>query len=346
MKEQSPYKPDAVLGDTWVRVETGTRAVRTLRAALLELAYALARDQEERRAMLFLVDPKISSGRIDREWEQMIGVLEKRIADRLSLVTYEKAGYHGRPTAPGAALQHRLSGLIRDETRSANRYRPPKDNYHELVKIMLLQWFLDRGPMTRDWLGRTAGCSYPTVAATLKSLGGVITRNPDRRIELARFPQESWDRIAATSEEARGTLRFADRSGQPRSIESLRKRLVQLGEDRIGVGGVLGARHYHPDLDLLGSPRLDLTVHQPGRALDLSFVEGLDPALHLTTDHSEPAQLIIHVLRRTESFFEQDPEGTRWADPVECLLDLHEARLERQTRAFKEHLIAARGSGL
>ena len=106
------------------------------------------------------------------------------------------------------------------------------------------------------------------------------------------------------------------------------------------LGGVLAARHYHPELDLMGLPRLDLCVHSPGRWPDVSFVRRLDPALEATPNPTEPARLIVHFVRQAKSLFLEGPDGLAWADPVECLLDLHEARLEPQAAelvsAFRE----------
>jgi hypothetical protein len=51
---------------------------------------------------------------------------------------------------------------------------------------------------------------------------------------------------------------------RPRSPEVLLQRLSELNRSDIAVGGVLGARHYFPGLDLVGTPRLDLVVHSTG----------------------------------------------------------------------------------
>ena len=111
----------------------------------------------------------------------------------------------------------------------------------------------------------------------------------------------------------------------------------------IAVGGVFGAKHYHPSLDLVGSPRLDLTIHSTGSRADLGFVERLDPALRKVEDPSEPANLVIHFLRRHDSLFDKGSDGLNWADPVECLLDLHEARLEPQALEFLNSFTTAKG---
>ena len=152
--------------------------------------------------------------------------------------------------------------------------------------------------------------------------------------KLRIFPRDEWARLVSIADDVRGTRRFVDRSGQPRSPQSLLRRVAALGRSDLAVGGIEGARHYKRDIDLIGLPRLDLTLHCPKGRIDWSFVEQIDPALVASDERNAQAPLVVHVLRRQEAFFVPDESaqatGLQWADPVECLLDLHEARLEPQ----------------
>ena len=112
----------------------------------------------------------------------------------------------------------------------------------------------------------------------------------------------------------------------------------------LAIGGVLGARHYDPKLDLVGIPRLDLSQHSPRRRLDLGFIRSLDPALKLVEDPLEPATVVVHAVRHAHSLFSPREGGLQWADPIECLLDLHEARLEQQATELLDALEARRPS--
>ena len=56
-------------------------------------------------------------------------------------------------------------------------------------------------------------------------------------------------------------------------------RLQELQRSDIGVGGILGARHYWPGIDLFGTPRLDLIVHLPKKNDVANVIRQLDPAL-------------------------------------------------------------------
>ena len=239
------------------------------------------------------------------------------------------------------ALAKRLLDSVDREARR-QPYRAPQSSDTVLL-VLLDQWFLRKGPMTAQWLMHAVGCSYPTVAKALRGLRDEIKRFPDRRFQLWGFPQDRWNRIVANRERAHPTLHYADRSGQPRNAESLLRRTAKLDRDDIAIGGVFAARYYYPELDLRGTPRLDLTLHSPDGRADLSFVENLDPALERVTGKDERATLAIHVLRRQASLFETAPDGLPWADPVSTLLDLYDARLDFQAKEFLDHLATSVG---
>ena len=87
-----------------------------------------------------------------------------------------------------------------------------------------------------------------------------------------------------------------------------------------------------------GDPRLDISMHCPGDRMDPNFVEKLDPALKREEDPTAPASLVIHAIRRKEAYFTKCDEGLSIADPVECMLDLHELRLEPQADSLHRFL--------
>ena len=101
---------------------------------------------------------------------------------------------------------------------------------------------------------------------------------------------------------------------------------------------MIGAKHYDPELDIVGAPRLDLSLHSPGRKLDLDFIKRLDPALKQVADPLAPASVAVHAVRHADPLFTPREGGLTWADPVECLFDLHEVRLDIQAAQFLEAL--------
>ena len=328
------YQPDEVIGDTLVEIKTGLDTIGKFRTAIVQLAYALTEKGPQSTALLVLADPKLTGDRINQEWGYAGRTLNPQIMGRLTLVRFVRGDFQGLPQDLAPDIRSRLDGIVRKELGRGGTRVPTTRTYYEILKILIHQWLNVSGPMTAHWLATTAGCSYPTVAGALERLGASIKRHSDRRFELAHFPRDEWARLVAVSDRARATMRFADRSGQPRSPDSLLNRVQQLDRPDIAIGGVLGAKHYHPQLDLVGNPRLDLTLHSPGRHTDLSFVKKLDPALEKTGDAREPASLVLHFIRREATLFQKKFNGLHWADPVECALDLHEARLESQALEF------------
>lgn len=304
-----------------------TAAARVLRAALMEMAARVARDSSH-RGTLRLVHPRMSEARLEEEWEAAAGALRPSVVSRLSLqVAFRDGrsrvfgkGPKGSPDE-GAGVPQASEGTLR---------LPPRDASFAVEKVLVWAWLTRRGPLTRAWVEATAGCSYPTVAGVVRRLGSAVRRHPDRRVELTHVPREQRARLFALSGEARATMRFGSRSGQPEAPAGLLRRLVRLAPDAVAVGGVAGALHHHPQLDVVGLPRLDLSIHAPGREADLAFVARLDPALKRVEDPAEPAQLVLHFVRHAEALFETAERGLPWADAVECLLDLNEAGLQAQ----------------
>lgn len=338
------YEPDACWREgqqrVWVEVKAGTHSFRNVRASLLGLAYFLSNDPES-RALLVLPDSRITEERLYAEVHLAEQSLKPEVMQRLSLVLGKDHGYLGLPSDLGREFRDWLDELIEKESPEGTK---PRQFYHAVVAVMLHQWLLGQGPVTTDWLMKTVGCSYPTAARALERLGHAIVRRTDRRAVLRAFPSEEWARMVTLSDEVRTTARFVDKSGQPRSSQSLLRRLAQIGRADLAVGGIEGARHYDPEIDLIGLPRLDLSLHCPGRRVDWSFIERLDPALEKTEQRDAPAVLVVHLVRRKVSLFQTDKDGMHWADPVECLLDLHEARLESQAKELLQFFIKQKSS--
>jgi hypothetical protein len=350
-KSESPRQPrgrrateiDKRIGRNVFEVKRRVRGARVLQTAILRFAYFLDRNPEL-EGHLVLVNPALSEGRIRSEWENASRVLKQFIHRRLHIIIADGEEYKGLPGPPARSIRSHLPALLAEESRLEARL-PRPDYFFVILKILVSQWLIGAGPVTAKWIGTTTGCSYPTVAKALHRLKPVIKRHSYRRVELNRFPREAWGQLLALSDSVRLTTRFADRSGKPRKPEELLRRLKALDRPDLAVGGSKGARYWYPDLDLVGDPRLDISIHCAHGQLDLAFVDQLDPALEVTKDRLEPTTLVIHAIRREVSFFEVRPQGINIADPVECLLDLHEMRLEPQAREFVRSF-GRKGGGL
>jgi hypothetical protein len=335
------YRPDGHWRDVWVEVKSEMHGLRNLRASLLELSYWLT-EHRNTRGILVLANSRISQERLEKEWTFAERTLQPDVTHRLSIALLRDDRYIGLPQDLGSDFRVWLDELVQRETKS--RGVKSRESFYDVLEVLVHQWLLGKGPVTREWLMKTVGCSYPTVATSLRRLESSLRQHSDRRVELGFFPRDEWWRLLAIADKVRSTSHFVDRSGQPQTAESLLRRLKKLGRDDIAVGGVAGARHYQPDLDLAGTPRVDLSVHSRGRTIDLGFVSELDPALQKSKSREESSRVVVHVVQRVDSLFERSHDGLVWADPVECLLDLHENRLEAQAQEFVTSFPGAKGT--
>ena len=341
------FRADAIMDDTVYEVLLETKDARRLRTSLMDLSRVVSLSDKMRHAVLVLEEPGITESRLQEEWQGAASIIRPEIFSRLSAGIRQSGKWSGIPTPPAASEMPVLEEILQHELsqRPAGASRNSEAHY-EILRILIHQWLLGRGPLSIGSLMEISGASHPTVSRSLERLEHCLKRHSDRSVELRIFPRDEWARLVAVSDDVRATVRFVDRSGQARSPESLLRRLRSLGRQDLAVGGVWGAKHYQPSLDLIGNPRLDLSIHSGRKVADLSFVEKLDPALEKATRRDESPTLVIHTIRRAESLFQPSENEIPWADPVECLLDLHEARLESQALEFLRSFPANKGSPL
>jgi CRP-like cAMP-binding protein len=326
-----------------IDVKFNVDALRAVRTGLLQLAYSMA-ETPVSFGYLVLVNSKITRDRLGQEWRAAAAVFRPDVFDRIAICVIREDRRFGVPRDPDAATWQAMEEAVREQRSAGEEDRKGRLDYFAVIlEILLCRWLTDRPPIGALALARSAGCSYPTVSRAVQRFGSLLERSSGRRISLRSFPHDDFAWLLAVSPRFRRTARFADRSGQPRSPESLLSRLRQLRSADIALGGSLGARHYCSGLNLLGTPRLDLSLHKASGEMDLGFIAQLDPALKQVEDPSEPASVAVHAVRRSDSLFEPDAkDGLPWADPVECLLDLHETGLESQAREFLAMLIGRR----
>ena len=343
-KPRLQYEVDAEVGDALIEVKIGVDSQRTLSGAMMRLAFALG-ERPGSRGFLALVDSSITVPRLQEEWNRAAQVIRPEIHHRLNVCIQQGTRFVGIPDDPDADTQSILAEVVEKERGAIHGHRSPRTSepFYDILRILINQWIKRAGPLTSRWLGEAAGCTYPTVASALEKLGKYLIRHSDRRVELKAFPKDEWFRLVANGDKVRQTLRFADHSGQPRSVESLVSRIQKLRPEGVAIAGVLGARRLYPPLDLIGTPRLDLTLYCHGRQPDIGFLRQLDPALK-TAGREEPARLAIHLVRYPHRFSETDAADVLWADPVECLLDLHEMWLESQALEFLQALTPKGGT--
>ncbi|MDZ4288808.1 MAG: hypothetical protein U0984_12660 [Prosthecobacter sp.] len=320
---------------------------------------AMSGDRDQ-RGILVIEGTDVTDHRLSEEWQIIQAILKPKVLDRLALVI-RRSGLSDQVF--GRLLEQDANGIERvvayERTQVVQSSKAPGEAFFEVLRVLLIRWFRKMDPVMLKHLSKLSGYSYPTVAEALERLEPHLKRYSDRRVELRSFPRDAWFQLVAQSEKVRSSEGYADRSGQPRPVEIMQQRLGKydlkgLGlEGAVAVGGVLGARHYEPGLDIIGAPRLDLVIHlktwNQGSIHDL--LRHLDPALQ-PAERGEPCQVVIHKLYRWDSLFyrevslfdvgpysEYSPTGNQWADEVECALDLHEMHLEAQAMEFIDRLV-------
>lgn len=330
-------RPDAETATAVVEVKRNSTSIRDVRDGILTLLKLLL-DRRGKQGYLLLVDSRLSTAAVRSEVDCIKAAMRADVADRFHLVLAGRNAPVERPAGASDADCALLDDYARRLTHPGPALSLP-DKQGEVFLLVLHQWITGQGPVTAKWLEDTVDCNYRTVAAAIDRLGPAVARHPDRRVSLRHFPEQYWRRFILGAHDIRATVHYADASDQPRSPESLLRRLNHLQRRDIAVGGVIGARRYYEDLDMVGTPRLDLCIHAPGGHADVGFVRQLDPALEPNRDPHRPSRLALHFLRRKESLFDPDADGSLGADPVECLLELYIAGLDPQAIGFQEFLV-------
>lgn len=341
------FRADALIGHTVFEVLSDPRDLRRFRSALMELAKNLTVDSRF-HGVLILDETQISVARLEEEWNVIQQLFRPEIMGRITLVI-RRENSPDQVIGSLTDIEKNCIGIVSERVRQSDPRpsRRPSEASFDILRVMLIHWLRKTGPVTSKDLSLETGFSYPTIARTLDDLEPHLRRHSDRRVELQSFPKDAWLKLLAQVDKVRGSRGYTDRSGRPRSPETLMDRLKEnslrnLCHNAVAVGGTFGARHYLPGLDLFGNSRLDLIVdahsgrgHKP-IAID-TIIRKLDPALK-PAERGEPCQVVVHTLYRQKSFFSEANDGTLYADEVECLLDLHEARLEQQALEFLEKL--------
>jgi hypothetical protein len=325
-------------------VRWNARSIRDVRANLLTCAYWAALDPTA-QVILALPECRISEERLLAEQSMVHSLMLSHVAERIHLVWQaDGSALSNLPKALPAEGLAWLERLIEQEGPQSAAARPTSTK-HLVLGWLFLSWLRGAGFQGTDALCDAIGASYPTVAGVIKPLeaAGLIARGRGRSVALSRFPMEEWRRWLVAGESARRAVYFKDQSGQPRSVYALADRFFALKKTNMAVGGVMGATHHYPSLDITAAPRLDITLLvEKDEPSDLKFVRRMDAALKQCEGADPAANLVIHLLPRKEACFDSDDQGRVWADPVECLADLHEMRLDAQADDMLHALLRQR----
>lgn len=311
-----------------IQIKQHVDSTRDLRAEVLTLAIR-AQDAARSPLRLVILNSRMSATRLRSEWEACIGVLDGDVRAKLRLSAVAAGGER-------VVFPEGDAGPVGFTSPSVARVKRV-DRSMEVLKILLYRWLFRLGSLPVQDLQQRTGLTYPTVAKQLLTLGASVARSSNRSVALQSFPQTPWSELLVMAPRLRQTMMYTDTSGRPPDIAYLSRRLAGLRAESVVVGGVLGARHHHPGIDMVGVPRLDLCVHAPDGRMNTEFIPALDPALALTP-HPHEAHVVVHAIHRSSFSPVGTPDAGGWADPVEVLMDLHDLRLFEQADALIHHL--------
>jgi len=321
----------------FVEVKKGTRGHRDLRDEVLTLAILLNENPDD-EGRLVLVDPKTKDDRIRTIWNEALLTIKDVIADRLSLAVF----HNGQATlGRGLPANDKIVEALEDHPVGdiSIGARMPRAKYLFVIqKILISRWMLGMDYISAKDLAVTGGTTYPTVKKAVERLQPYIERGPKNAIKLGRFPKEPFSEMVARGDRVRVTRYYADTSGRPRSPNRLVDRLSEIESEDVSVGGVIGARMWWPRLDIVGTPRLDLSVLAPANYMTTDFIEYLDPALKEVNQKDRDSTVVVHAVRRVQSLFERSRSEMPLADPAECLLDLFEMGYTSQASEWLESI--------
>lgn len=338
LEDSNIPRVDSVLNEFIIEYKVRVSDVRVVQSAIMMLAKSLEQ-HDNLSGILILDDPKISKGRLNDEWENWNKVFQQSIMLKLHMVVFFEGSIVGKFGDVTPIEIEFLNEIQKDQKEKSDKTRRRKpDSFFEVLRVLLIHWLHRSGPMQINQLSKQTGFSFPTIASVLQKLEPYLKRQTYRSVELKEFPREAWFRLLASMEKVRAPQGFFARN--PRSVEYLIDRINETSNEDIAFGGFIGASHYFPDIDLVGIHRIDLSIHNWNKSDVNEYIRGLDPGLKSVKDGQLP-QVVVHNLFRPEPFFIKSKNLTV-ADEVECLLDLHEARMEPQANELQEYLIRSK----
>ncbi|MEP6468004.1 MAG: hypothetical protein ABJB05_16960 [Parafilimonas sp.] len=310
----------------------------------MQVAVWLNQQPNATQGILAIQIPRITIQRVKEAYAEALAALRPEVADRLAIVAFA----HGTTwmSSPSSDLEAIARAALQIESGPAGRVVRGSQNAgpavsFDVMKVLLEAWLRREGPLRIQEIMQRAGCSHPTVSLALEHLDrrGEVDRSKDRRAELRGLPKRTLEEAAILSESLRQTMWLIDVSGRAADPARLRERLERAKPAHVAFGGVVAARHYHPEFDLNGIPRIDLTIWAPrGGPYEPTRLLKADAGLIAVPSADPRSVAAIHRLSRAQSLFQKGPHAIPYADPVEVLLDLYELRLESQAQAFTQHL--------
>ena len=157
------FRADAVMGDTVFDVIIEPKDARRLRTALIEMARVATADNV-RRVILVLEEPTITESRLHEEWKGAASVLRPELFARLSVAIRQSGKWTGIPVPPAPGEFSVLDEILLHElSRRPAMASRSSEAHHEILRILIHQWLLGKGPIAVSSLMEISGTSHPTV---------------------------------------------------------------------------------------------------------------------------------------------------------------------------------------
>ena len=338
-------------------------AVRDVRMHILQAAMWLQLNKNDRACVVF-GGKRLTSRRMSDEVWHMIRVLSDGIVPRLGIGELVSGRVHRILPNPNwgndplsawrnSDFQSHAERLLSKRAVVEGIYKNKKPDARFVILQLLLHEHLGgnidnhylRLQGLTNTLAEVSGYSHVTVARILSDIKEYV-KTLDRQMPISLSKPDLIVReLMALAPKRRGTQLFTDRSGLPRSMKLLYNNFKKLNRSDLAIGGIIGAKHYAPDLDISGTPRFDITVHCENGLGSVDFIHDIDPGLQ-SCEHEEVPVLAVHFLQRHKPLFEIDvrQNGVLIADRVECLLDLDEIGISGLTSDYLMQLRAQSAS--
>lgn len=285
------------------------RNTRDLRTLLLEMSYLLLNEHTLRGAHIELIDCSLTRRTVESEFTQFLQVTTPRISKLIH-------------------LRQIRSNECLDTHTSLIAPQPAKANQEAVLAYLIHRRWNKEAGIGIEQLAKDTGASIPTIYKVLNAFEHCITKDAETKERaLTYLGRSDWMRFLERNSKLRSVY-FKDISGMPRSPKRLAKELSQLKRNDLAIGGVMGALHHIPGLDITTAAQLDVLVHGTPTT-DLSFVQHIDPGLQLHQDRPDTADLVVHFINRPNSLFTESA-GRRWGSLPDCMAQMHKAGLTHQ----------------
>lgn len=320
-------------------------SVRDLRNSLLDSVYQLKLSNDPNTQVFCVIaESKLTKRRVWGELEQFKSVIDPELVPRVHIAFVSedlRSPVSDRSDNLSRWLMHFVDHQL---PKDAPKGIAPRTVFAHLVR----SWLDGQEAIPVKSIQEATLLSYPTVAKVLEDLDAkrILMRTSDRRVGLIDFPWEEWRRWSTSGTSKQETLHYVDPTGLPVVVGRLASRLNPTAYPQLALSGVIGAKHYFPELDIRGQTRLDLVATGSADSFDHEVIRELDPALELADAKAKEAAVVVHFPeQRSHTLFRVDGDK-QWADPLDCLADLYEMHLDAQADEMVRFLIQKRATEL